>query len=91
LKFYETTPNAGHFCYAYQIGQRCNNLREQMMENQAIVLACLFTDKSFFQLQCIISCGSDIWWSKIGVGGLISAYKTTAQMVLENLQLSKND
>jgi hypothetical protein len=50
-----------------------------MTENQAIVLECLFTDKYPFLYKHTCSGSQDFGGVKLGVGGLISAYKTTAQ------------
>jgi hypothetical protein len=65
---------------------------EQMMtENQVTVLACLFTDNPFFSVTNVLIVLLGYFGDKLGVGGLIAAYKTTAQMVLKPAKLSKND
>jgi hypothetical protein len=56
-----------------------------MTENQAIVLECLFTDKYFpFLSQTLVVVARIFGGVKLGVGGLISAYKTTTQKVVKS-------
>jgi hypothetical protein len=57
-----------------------------MTENQA-VLECLFMDKSFLFSHKHTCSGSQSFGVKLGVGGLISAYKTTAQHTPESCEI----
>jgi hypothetical protein len=59
-----------------------------MTENQAIVLECLFMDKYFpFSHKHTLVVARVFGGVKLGVGGLISAYKTTAQHTLESCEI----
>jgi hypothetical protein len=59
------------------------NYRLMMMENQVIVLACYLWTNTVVWVKRLINC-SGCLAGKLGVGGLISAYKTTAQLTLES-------
>jgi uncharacterized YigZ family protein len=82
-------PNAGHFCYAYQIGAdtvtyRANDDGEPGNTAGTPIYGQI---QSFYVTNVIIIVVRIFGGVKLGVGGLISAYKTTAQMVLENCEI----
>ena len=82
-------PNAGHYCYAYQIGKenivyRANDDGEP--SNSAGTP--IYGQIQSFELTNILIVVVRIFGGvKLGVGGLISAYKTTAQLVLETSEI----
>jgi uncharacterized YigZ family protein len=79
-------PHAGHFCYAYQIGSdaliyRANDDGEPSNSAGMPIYGQI---QSFAVTNILIVVARIYGGVKLGVGGLISAYKTTAQMVLES-------
>ena len=79
-------PNAGHFCYAYQIGTskiyyRANDDGEPSNSAGMPIYGQI---QSFGVTNILIVVVRLFGGVKLGVGGLISAYKTTAQLALEN-------
>lgn len=79
-------PNAGHFCYAYQIGTdtlayRANDDGEPSNSAGMPIYGQL---QSFDVTHTLIVVVRLFGGTKLGVGGLISAYKTAAQLTLEN-------
>ena len=82
-------PNAGHFCYAYQIGAdsvmyRANDDGEPSNSAGMPIYGQI---QSFSVTNILIVVVRIFGGVKLGVGGLISAYKTTAQMVLETCEI----
>jgi uncharacterized YigZ family protein len=82
-------PNAGHFCYAYQIGTdpvtyRANDDGEPSNSAGMPIYGQI---QSFSVTDVLIVVVRIFGGVKLGVGGLISAYKTTAQMVLETCEI----
>ena len=79
-------PNAGHFCYAYQLGTdtityRANDDGEPSNSAGMPIYGQL---QSFDVTNTLIVVARLFGGTKLGVGGLISAYKTAAQITLEN-------
>ncbi|MBC5836334.1 IMPACT family protein [Flavobacterium muglaense] len=79
-------PNAGHFCYAYQIGTdtlayRANDDGEPSNSAGMPIYGQL---QSFDVTNTLIVVVRLFGGTKLGVGGLISAYKTVAQLTLAN-------
>jgi uncharacterized YigZ family protein len=79
-------PNAGHFCYAYQIGTetiayRANDDGEPSNSAGMPIYGQIL---SFAITNILVVVVRIFGGVKLGVGGLISAYKTTAQLVLKN-------
>lgn len=79
-------PNAGHFCYAYKIGTetivyRANDDGEPSNSAGMPIYGQIL---SFSLTNILIVVVRIFGGVKLGVGGLISAYRTTAQLVLEN-------
>jgi len=78
-------PNAVHYCYAYQIGtenlvHRANDDGEPSNSAGTPIYGQI---QSFDLTNILIVVVRIFGGVKLGVGGLISAYKTTAQLVLE--------
>ena len=78
-------PNAGHFCYAYQIGTASTTYRanDDGEPSNSAGMPIYGQILSFSVTNVLIVVVSIFGGVKLGVGGLIAAYKTTAQMVLE--------
>jgi uncharacterized YigZ family protein len=82
-------PNAGHFCYAYQIGTdtityRANDDGEPINSAGMPIYGQI---QSFSVTNVLIIVVRIFGGVKLGVGGLISAYKTTAQIILETCEI----
>jgi uncharacterized YigZ family protein len=82
-------PNAGHFCYAYQIGEdkllyRANDDGEP---NNSAGMPIYGQLQSFAVTNVLVVVIRVFGGVKLGVGGLISAYKTAAQLTLENCEI----
>ena len=82
-------PNAGHFCYAYQIGSETPTFRanDDGEPNNSAGMPIYGQIQSFSVTNVLIVVVRIFGGVKLGVGGLISAYKTTAQMVLESCEI----
>jgi uncharacterized YigZ family protein len=82
-------PNAGHYCYAYQMGTdtivyRANDDGEP--SNTAGMP--IYGQIQSFDLTNVLLVVVRIFGGvKLGVGGLISAYRTTAQLILESSEI----
>ena len=82
-------PNAGHYCFAYQIGTenlvyRANDDGEPSNSAGTPIYGQI---QSFELTNVLIVVVRIFGGTKLGVGGLISAYKTTAQLVLETSEI----
>lgn len=82
-------PHAGHFCYAYQIGTdpvsyRANDDGEPTNSAGMPIYGQL---QSFDVTNTVVVIARLFGGTKLGVGGLISAYKTTAQITLESCEI----
>jgi len=82
-------PHAGHFCYAYQIGTdvityRANDDGEPTNSAGMPIYGQI---QSFSVTNVLIVVVRIFGGVKLGVGGLISAYKTTAQLILETCEI----
>ena len=82
-------PNAGHFCYAYQIGADIVTYRanDDGEPSNSAGMPIYGQIQSFSVTNVLIVVVRIFGGVKLGVGGLISAYKTTAQMVLETCEI----
>ncbi|MDI6031789.1 YigZ family protein [Flavobacterium sp. LB2P84] len=82
-------PNAGHFCYAYQIGPDTLTYRanDDGEPSNSAGMPIYGQIQSFSVTNVLIVVVRIFGGVKLGVGGLISAYKTTAQMVLETCEI----
>lgn len=82
---------AGHFCYAYQIGKiesdviyRANDDGEP---NNSAGIPIYGQLQSFGVTDILVVVARYFGGTKLGVSGLINAYKTAAQMALENSKI----
>ena len=82
-------PNAGHFCYAYQIGADSITYRanDDGEPSNSAGMPIYGQIQSFSVTNILIVVVRIFGGVKLGVGGLISAYKTTAQIVLETCEI----
>ena len=82
-------PSAGHFCYAFQLGSektthRLNDDGEPSNSAGAPIYGQI---QSFGVTNILIVVVRYFGGTKLGVGGLISAYKTAAQLSLESAEI----
>jgi uncharacterized YigZ family protein len=82
-------PNAGHFSYAYQLGEdkttyRANDDGEPSNSAGMPIYGQL---QSFSVTNALVVVVRQFGGVKLGVGGLISAYKTAAQLTLESCNI----
>ena len=82
-------PNAGHFCYAYQLGTDTISYRanDDGEPSNSAGMPIYGQIQSFSVTNILIVVVRIFGGVKLGVGGLISAYKTTAQLVLESCEI----
>ena len=82
-------PNAGHFCYAYQIGTDTLSYRanDDGEPSNSAGMPIYGQIQSFSITNVLIVVVRVFGGVKLGVGGLISAYKTSAQMTIETCEI----
>ena len=82
-------PTAGHFCYAYQTGTDIKYFRanDDGEPSNSAGMPIYGQIQSFEVTNILIVVARIFGGTKLGVGGLISAYKTAAQLVLENSEI----
>ncbi|WP_026753372.1 YigZ family protein [Sediminibacter sp. Hel_I_10] len=84
---------AGHFCYAYQIGKSEDDLiyraNDDGEPNNSAGMPIYGQLQSFDVTNILIVVVRYFGGTKLGVSGLINAYKTTAQLALENSKIVK--
>ena len=82
-------PNAGHFCYAYQIGTDTLSYRanDDGEPSNSAGMPIYGQIQSFSLTNTLVVVARIFGGVKLGVGGLISAYKTTAQLTLESCEI----
>ncbi|MCF8321094.1 MAG: YigZ family protein [Flavobacterium sp.] len=80
---------AVHFCYAYQIGTEKNEFRanDDGEPSNSAGIPIYGQIQSFGLTNILIVVVRFFGGTKLGVGGLITAYKTTAQLALENASI----
>ena len=80
---------AGHFCYAYQIGVEKISYRanDDGEPNNSAGMPIYGQIQSFEVTNVLVVAVRYFGGTKLGVGGLISAYKTVAQMSLEQAEI----
>lgn len=82
-------PHAGHFCYAYQIGTETLSYRanDDGEPSNSAGMPIYGQIQSFAVTNTVVIVVRIFGGTKLGVGGLISAYKTTAQITLESCNI----
>nr|WP_314837922.1 YigZ family protein [uncultured Flavobacterium sp.] len=82
-------PNAGHFCYAYQIGTSTYTYRanDDGEPSNSAGMPIYGQILSFDVTNILVVVVRIFGGVKLGVGGLISAYKTAAQMALSECEI----
>lgn len=82
-------PHAGHFCYAYQIGTDIFSYRanDDGEPSNSAGMPIYGQIQSFSLTNVLLVVARVFGGVKLGVGGLISAYKTTAQLTLESCEI----
>ena len=82
-------PHAVHYCYAYQIGtEKISSRANDDGEPSNTAGAPIYGQIQSFGLTNVLLVVVRIFGGiKLGVGGLITAYKTTAQLVLEEAEI----
>jgi uncharacterized YigZ family protein len=82
-------PQAGHFCYAYQIGPEIlsDRANDDGEPSNSAGMPIYGQIQSFAVTNTVVIVVRIFGGTKLGVGGLISAYKTAAQMTLENCSI----
>lgn len=80
---------AGHFCYAWQIGENYEHFRvnDDGEPSNSAGMPILGQLQNFEVTNILVVVVRYFGGTKLGVGGLISAYKTSAKMALEHSQL----
>lgn len=82
---------AGHVCYAWQLGT--TNVRYRANDdgepNNSAGMPIYGQIQSFEVTNVLVAVARIFGGTKLGVGGLITAYKTSAQMALENADIVK--
>lgn len=79
-------PSAGHFCYAWQLGEETIRFRanDDGEPNNSAGLSIYGQIQSFELTNILVVVVRYFGGTKLGVGGLIQAYKYAAQITLEN-------
>jgi uncharacterized YigZ family protein len=82
-------PTACHYCYAYQIGSEKINYRanDDGEPSNSAGMPIYGQIQSFSVTNILVVIVRIFGGTKLGVGGLITAYKTTAQIALENCSI----
>ncbi|MFN7099494.1 MAG: IMPACT family protein [Flavobacterium sp.] len=85
----KTHPQAGHFCYAYQLGteQITYRANDDGEPSNSAGMPIYGQIQSFGLTNVLVVVARVYGGVKLGVGGLISAYKTTAQEVLKEARI----
>jgi len=81
--------NARHWCYAWQIGEHYDHYRanDDGEPNNSAGMPIYGQIKSFELTNILIVVVRYFGGTKLGVGGLIQAYKTTAKMAIKNTSI----
>lgn len=81
--------SAGHVCYAWQIGIQETRYRanDDGEPNNSAGMPIYGQIQSFEVTNVLVAVARIFGGTKLGVGGLISAYKTAAQMALESSKI----
>ncbi|MFT6935000.1 MAG: putative YigZ family protein [Maribacter sp.] len=87
----KTYPAANHVCYAWQLGVENYSYRanDDGEPNNSAGMPIYGQIQSFKVTNILIAVVRIFGGTKLGVGGLINAYKRTAQLTLENARITK--
>lgn len=82
-------PTACHYCYAYQLGSEKINYRanDDGEPSNSAGMPIYGQIQSFSVTNTLVVIVRIFGGTKLGVGGLITAYKTAAQLTLENCSI----
>ncbi len=82
-------PNAGHFCYAYQLGTENITFRanDDGEPSNSAGMPIYGQIQSYGLTNVLVVVVRYFGGVKLGVGGLVSAYKTTAQLALQEADI----
>lgn len=85
-KLKQQHPSSGHFCYAWQLGEETIRFRtnDDGEPNNSAGLPIYGQIQSFNLTNILVVVVRYFGGTKLGVGGLIQAYKYAAQITLEN-------
>ena len=85
-------PNANHVCYAWQMGVDTRSYRanDDGEPNNSAGMPIYGQLQSFDLTNSLVAVVRIFGGTKLGVGGLISAYKETAKLALEDANIVKN-
>lgn len=80
---------ARHFCYAWQLGKNYEHYKvnDDGEPNNSAGIPIYGQLQAFEVTNCLVVVVRYFGGTKLGVGGLISAYKTTAKMALESASI----
>jgi uncharacterized YigZ family protein len=83
---------ARHFCYAWQLGKNYDSYKvnDDGEPNNSAGMPIFGQLQAFEVTNCFVVVVRYFGGTKLGVGGLITAYKTTAKMALEATKLETN-
>lgn len=92
-KLKEEHQKAGHFCYAWQIGKYYNHYKvnDDGEPNNSAGMPIYGQLQAFDVTNCLAVVVRYFGGTKLGVGGLIHAYKTTAKLCLEEANIIKKE
>lgn len=81
--------SANHFCYAYQIGteQVCHKVNDDGEPNNSAGMPIYGQIQSFELTNILIVVIRSFGGVKLGISGLINAYRTTARMAIEKSEI----
>src|SRR5690606_27628208 len=84
--------SARHWCYAWQLGKNYDHFRanDDGEPSNSAGMPIYGQLQSFEVTNILIVVVRYFGGTKLGVGGLVQAYKTTAQMALENSKIVEN-
>jgi len=82
---------AGHFCYAWQMGENYEHFRvnDDGEPSNSAGMPILGQLQNFEMTNTLVVVVRYFGGTKLGVGGLISAYKTSAKMALEASKINR--
>ncbi|MEH6408183.1 MAG: YigZ family protein [Leeuwenhoekiella sp.] len=88
-ELHEQHPKASHICYAWQLGKRYEHFRanDDGEPNNSAGMPIYGQLQSFELTEALVAVVRYYGGTNLGVGGLIHAYKTSAQITLEGAKI----